>query len=236
MSTNLMQASRQWCIRPADERFWTLEELYERSKEYAEQCRVKTLALSDCRVVPYETTDDLFLQGPEKGEPAQFLHYGFGQLCNVAQAPAAYLRELPAPIAADCLNHGMSRVNGDSTLLFHQNGGLHLRCITSGKYSRIWNYEVAEMAQALHEQEGWVTPPARPCGIQGVPIRWATEDDVIQSAHKSLGIRVGDDISPSGLYCSDHDCFIFQVNEDLAIDAGDGEMLYRGVFEQLRGG
>lgn len=45
-----------------------------------------------------------------------------------------------------------------------------------------------------------------------------------------LGIKVGDEISPAGLYASDHDCFIFQVNEDKAIDGGDGESLYRGVF------
>jgi len=29
---------------------------------------------------------------------------------------------------------------------------------------------------------------------------------------------------------SDHDCFIFQVNENASIDGGDGEQLYRGVF------
>jgi hypothetical protein len=115
--------------------------------------------------------------------------------------------------------------------MFHQNGGLTLRCITSEIYSRIWNYQVAEMALALEENYGWRTPPARPCGLPGVPIRKATQDDILRkSAHKDLGVKVGDDISPSGLYESDHDCFIFQVNEDRAVDAGGGEMLYRGVF------
>jgi hypothetical protein len=115
--------------------------------------------------------------------------------------------------------------------MFHQNGGLHLRCVTSDQYERIWNYEIAELALALEEGEGWMTPPARPCGLPDIPVRTATAADVLRnSAHPGLGIRIGDDISPAGLYASDHDCFIFQVNENKAVDGGDGESLYRGVF------
>lgn len=227
--TNLYDASRQWAERPADQRFWTLKELYERTKTYAEESRVKTLELSKCQVVP-TNGDDLSLLGPTGGN-AQFQHYSFGQFANICQAPASYLRGLPAPVAAACLNHGLQQIRGESTLLFHQNGGLHLRCVTSAKYERIWNHEIAELALALEEGEGWRTPPARPCGLPGMQVRAATQDDVLRkSAHKGLGIRVGDDISPAGLYASDHDCFIFQVNEDIAIDAGGGEVLYRGVF------
>jgi len=116
-------------------------------------------------------------------------------------------------------------------LMFHKNGGLQLRCVTSKDYTRIWNWQVAEMALALQEQEGWVTPPARPCGLTNVPVRRATKDDVLQKcSHPGLGIKVGDEISPAGLYASDHDCYIFQVNEDIQIDAGGGEMLYRGCI------
>jgi hypothetical protein len=162
---------------------------------------------------------------------ATFGHYSFGQLCNIAQAPTNYLRGLPAQLAAANLNHGLRQVQGEQQLLLHRNGGLQLRCVTSDSYSRIWNYEVAEMALALEEGEGWRTPPARPCGLPGVPTRIATDKDVLHKcAHPSMGIRVGDEISPAGLYVSDHDLFIFQVNEDYGIDAGGGEMLYRGVF------
>ena len=226
---NLMTASRQWAERPADERFWTLQELYDRTKEYAEQSKVKTLPLGACKVLP--TNDgDLLLQGPTGGQ-AQFQHYSFGQLSTICQAPASYLRQLPAPLAAGCLNEGLSHISGDSTLLFHQNGGLHLRCVTSDQYKRIWNYEIADLALALSDQEGWVVPPARPCGLEGVPTRIATQEDVLKhSSHAGLGIHVGDTISPAGLYASDHDCFIFQVNEHYPIDGGDGEMMYRGVF------
>jgi hypothetical protein len=129
------------------------------------------------------------------------------------------------------MNHGLQDLKGEQLLMLHKNGDHVLRCVTSNEYSRIWNYEVAELALALEEGEGWVTPPARPSSVSGVPVRRATEDDVLKRAkHPTLGIDVGDEISPAGLYCSDHDCFIFQVNEDHPIDAGGGEMLYRGVF------
>lgn len=227
--TNLVQASREWASRPADQRFWTLADLYARSKQYAEESVVKPVSLSECQVVPL-AGDDMGLSGPEGGV-ATFQHYSFGQLCGMAQAPTGYLRGLPAPIASACLNNGLQQIPGSQVLLFHKNGGLQLRCITSTEYSRIWNYQVAELALALEENEGWRTPPARPCGLENIPVRKATQADVLRvSAHRELGIRVGDDISPSGLYVSDHDCFIFQVNEDHPIDAGGGEMLHRGVF------
>lgn len=229
MGTNLIRAAHQWMSRPADQRFWTLSELLTRTKQYAEESKVKTLSLSNC-TIQAEEDGDLSLIGPERKGKAQFQHYSFGQFANLCEAPASYLRSLPAPLAAQCLNNGLAKIEGNSSVLFHQNGGLHVRCITSDRYQRIWNYEIAELAMYL-ERDGWKTPPARPCGLPGVPTRLATDADVLhKSAHASLGIRVGDPISPAGLYASDHDCFIFQVNEDKAIDGGDGEQLYRGVF------
>jgi len=225
---NLVTASREWASRPADQRFWTLRELFDRSKKYAEESYIHKVELSGTTAVAQG--GDLVLD-IGTSDPATFQHYSFGQLCNIAGAPAGYLRGLPAGLAAENLNHGLSHTDGEQVLMLHKNGDHVLRCVTSNEYSRIWNYEVAEMALALEEGEGWMTPPARPCGIQGIPSRRATADDVLRkSAHPTLGIEIGDEISPAGLYASDHDCFIFQVNEDHPIDAGGGEMLYRGVF------
>jgi hypothetical protein len=223
-SSNLVQASREWATRPADQRFWTLQELYAKTRQYAAESVVKPVNLRDCTAVALPN-DDLGLQGPA-GNVATFQNYSFGQICGQCNAPASYLRELPAPLAADCLNNGLKRIGGNQALMFHRNGGLHLRCVTSTSYSRIWNHEVAEMALMLQERQGWVTPPAWPCGLEGVPVRRATEADVV--GH-SL-VKVGDEISPAGLYASDRDCFIFQINPDVTIDAGGGEHLCRGVF------
>jgi len=227
---NLVTASREWATRPADQRFWTLKELYERSLKYAEESYTHQVRLADCSVLATEK-EDLVLDMANVDTPATFQHYSFNQLAGLAGAPAGYLRGLPAPIAALNLNHGLQQIDGSQLLMLHKNGGHALRCVTSDGYSRIWNYEVAEMALALEEEGGWVVPPARPTSLPDVPVRKATEADVLRKgSHLSLGIGVGDDISPAGLYASDHDCFIFQVNVDRPIDAGNGEMLYRGVF------
>jgi hypothetical protein len=227
MKKNLTTASRQWQVRPADERFWTLQDLYDQTKDYASESVISKVSLSQCHAVAQH--GDVFLEGPT-GNQAQFQNYSFGQLCNITRAPASYLRTLPAGLAADNLNHGLVQVPGKQSLMFHQNGGLHLRCVTSEEYKRIWNWEIADLALAL-EGEGWRVPPARPCGLPDIPVRKATVEDVLRnSAHPSLGIKPGDQISPAGLYASDHDCFIFQVNEDYPIDGGGGETLYRGVF------
>jgi hypothetical protein len=41
---------------------------------------------------------------------------------------------------------------------------------------------------------------------------------------------VGDTVAPAGLYASDHDMFVFMVNEDRMIDDGTGHGLGRGFF------
>jgi hypothetical protein len=72
-------------------------------------------------------------------------HWAFGQLAQRAGAPADYLRNLPSPLAADCLNWGMKyqRDINDVGLLLYQNGGApELRAVTGPNYGRIWNAEV----------------------------------------------------------------------------------------------
>lgn len=236
--SNLYGASRQWAERPADQRFWTISDMLEKMSDYTSECRVDPVALSECSIITsgdgygpeYDGDDDLLLLTPSD-DVISFQHYSFGQLAGIAKSPAAYLRELPAPLAAQCLNHGLARVGGEQAMLLHQNGGLALRCITSQEYSRIWNWEVAEMALALEEGEGWRVPPARPCNLPGVEVRTATAADCLRRAsHPSLGIKPGDKISPAGLYASDKDCYILQINEDCSIEGGNGENLYRGVI------
>jgi hypothetical protein len=60
------------------------------------------------------------------------------------------------------LNHGLAKLKEESNdkvakLLFHVNGNLLLRAITSDEYARIWNHEVCDRLLGL---QGW--EPARP--------------------------------------------------------------------------
>lgn len=205
----LFKAHKQWSSRPQDERFSSLQSLYQATKAYAEVAREKEVPWNSLRVEAVDT--DIQLVG-RAGVPAQLTHWAFGQLCNRVSAPASYLRDLPPTLAAQNLNYGLkTRVDnqGDDTqvakLLFHTNGGLLLRALTSERYERIWNWEVAERLLGL-EGRGWV--PATPTS--------------------GATFRGGD--SPA-LYASDHDMFAFLAHGDGAIvEPGTTEPLFRGVI------
>ena len=202
----LFKANRQWSTRPEDERFATLEALYEETRKYAEIAKEKRTPFSEMRV---ENVDgDVQLVG-RANIPAKFTHWAFGQLCARVAAPASYLRELPATLACQNLNHGLAQrvkdasANAIANLMFHENGGLLLRAITTDDYSRIWNYEVAERLLGLQPQ-GW--EPAKPD---------ADSDP---------------DGSPA-LYASDHDMFVFLRNPNLTVDEkGSDDAIYKGVI------
>jgi hypothetical protein len=205
----LYKASRQWASRPDDERFPSIQALYDATKHYADVARTAHASVMDLRV--QAQGDDVALTG-KSGVPALFTNWAFAQLCarvgtDESRPPAGYLRSLPPTLAAQNLNYALAQSKDDRSLqlMFHQNGGLMLRSLTSEKYTRIWDYEVAERLLTL-ETMGW--RPARP------------------TFNKSA------DDSPS-LYASDHDMFAF-VMSDLATikEPGAHEPLYRGVMVQ----
>lgn len=204
----LFQAHNQWSTRPADERFETLQDLFNATHAYALTAHEKqNVRVDSLRVEAVDGAVQLVGKG---GVPARLTHWAFGQLAARVDAPASYLRELPPTLAAQNLNHGLAKrvsEDGDATanLLFHANGSLLLRAMTSDQYSRIWNWEVAERLLEL-ETRGW-TP--------------ATPDDV----------RAIDGPGQKPLYASDHDLFAFLMHPDRIIrEPGNPSGLKRGLI------
>lgn len=199
----LFKAHKQWASRPQDERFESLQALYDATKAYAGQALERQANVSDLRT---EAIDgDVQLVG-RQGVPAKLTHWSFGQLAARVGAPASYLRDLPATLAVQNLNHGLKEY-GDkaetASLMFHSNGSLLLRAFTSDKYSRIWNWEVAERLLSL-QTYGW--EPARP----------------------DIRVEMGD--FPA-LYASDHDMFAFIRNRSVVVrEPGNPDGLQRGVI------
>lgn len=226
MGLNLYAANDQWANRPADERFWTMEEMLNACRGYADNARTASVKLDDIRCE--DRNGSLVLVGRED-KPATFTHWAFGQLASRVSAPASYLRTLPAELASQCINNGLKSVKGEeSKILLHQNGSLVCRAFTSEDYSRIWNWEICQRLLTL-PQQGWQIPPARPAFENQPGARPATEDDVLQRK-AGLSVKVGDMIAPAGLYASDHDMFAFMVNEEIRIDDGTDGGLARGFF------
>lgn len=224
---NLFAASHQWANRPNDERFWTLPELHTVTHEYAMQAReANNVAWSTLRT---EAVDGEVTLVGKASVPAKLTHYAFGQLATKIGAPASYLRELPATLAVQNLNHGLKlrgeALGSDASLLLHKNGSYVLRAITSDRYTRIWNHEVAERLLDATDN-GWRTPPGWSCGSDDPQARAATAADVIPGGI----VKLGEMIRPTGLYASDHDMFVFLVNEDRRIMDGTPGGLARGIF------
>jgi hypothetical protein len=220
----LLEAYSQWSSRPADQRFSSLEDLHTAAVIHRQQARTATVATEDLRVEP--VGGDVQLVG-RTGNPAKLTHWSFGQLASMAGAPATYLRGLPATLAVQNINHGIKNVTERvaNKLLLRENGGFHVRAFTSERYTRIWNCDITK--RLLQLPDYWVVPPARPSfeGQEGT--RPATAQDVIAAGGFGLSIRVGDDIAPSGLYCSDEDMFVFMVDESHRLQDGG---VARGFF------
>lgn len=227
---NLYTASSQWSTRPDDERFWSLSDAHAATLGYRQSAIEKSLPYSDLRVEAQDS--DVVLVG-KANVPAKLTHWAFGQLASRCSAPAGYLRELPCTLAAQNLNYGLKNRAGDDSaqVLFHRNGSLLARAFTSAIYNRIWNHEVIARALDL-EARGWRTPPARPCREGQAGSRLATEADVLQTkgGGGGLSVNIGDLIAPAGIYASDHDCFLFLVNEQNRLEDGSEGGLSRGVF------
>lgn len=206
----LYQANHQWATRPADEKFRTLESMYDATKAYAAQARTREVEWNALRVEAQG--DDLFVT--RGAEPAKLTHYSFGQLSSRVGAPASYLRLLPPTLAAQNLNHGLKEKSDSSAaqLLFHQNGGLVLRAATSEKYERIWNYEV--LARLIELAQSRDLEPARQT------MNWSGEPmtpEQIAAAQRSL-------------YASDHDMFAFLMSSQTVVTDPTGSALRRGII------
>lgn len=204
---NLMQANRQWANRPADERFQSVQDLHNAVTNYKEVAAEAVIPTSSLRVEAVD--NDLKLVG-KTGVPATLTHWSMGQICNQAGAPAGYLRNLPATLAAQNINHGLKANTGmtdESALLFHQNNGsLVLRGAVSTMYKRIWNSDITSRLLKLQAQNpNWKNPMGYANGQMGAAM------------------------VPSGLYASDHDMFAFLVDESKQFE-GSPKGLNRGFF------
>lgn len=215
--TILMEASRQWSSRPADQRFTSLDELVDftrRQREMSKGTVVPSRTLSAAPISDDKDRRSLVILGPD-GTPAAPTHWAFGQLANQVGAPAGYLRSLPSDIAADALNYGIFRRPVEDTgILVRQNGGLELAAVTGPRYGRVWN---ADIAAALRARFGdGVTGDFTVPGEFGVGLERVTKGNTT-------------------IYASDRDMFVFLADEKNRIEVpnrrhGQPGTLARGFF------
>lgn len=146
--TILTQASTQWASRPSDQRFLSLHELGAKVRFDRDRSAARVVSSRKITVRPAE--DDavrgIQIEG-QNGGVVTPTHWSFGQVAQLAGAPAGYLRKLPAPIAADALNYGLRfdrDVEDVGLLLTKQDTGIELRAATGPRYGRIWNADIVD--------------------------------------------------------------------------------------------
>lgn len=217
--TTLMQASQQWASRPSDQRFVSLLDLDNHVTHVRSNSKGLNVSSRALQAQPLSKDDDpsdrsLVVTGPG-GTPTAITHFAFGQLAQRAGAPAGYLRDIPASIAADCINYGLQhREIDDVGVLLYKNGGpAELRAVTGPNYGRVWN---STITKALIKQFG--------DGINGdfrVPGEFGKQVDVTKDN--------------TTIYASDRDMFVFLADEKHRIELpnrrdGKPGSLARGFF------
>lgn len=233
--TTLMQASRQWATRPDDERFVSLPDLANKVSRQKQMSKSTIVSSRQIEVRPAnaDPRGGIEIAGPS-GAVAVPNHWSFGQLASLSGAPAAYLRKLPAPLVADCMNYGF-RFNRDAedvgVLLTKAeyageplNGdildrnipvipSIELRAATGPGYGRVWNEEIVN---ALMRKFGdGVTGDFKVPGEFGKDVPITKQNTTI--------------------YGSDRDIFVFLADEKNRIEMKDRRngqpgSLARGFF------
>lgn len=216
-TTNLHQASEQWWKRPDDERYTSLAELKAAVAKRRQESWTATPQVKDLRIVP-EVHD----RGPgglsvEVYDPTFFdkrllnlSNWSFNQLSQYAGAPAAYMRKLPAPLAAINLQWGLEHTpqREESLVLGQSNGHNTLRAMNSVSYGRIWDAQVVDAVEKANSDGRWKIPAA--------------------------SYAVKNPKRATTLYASDRDVFIFLVDDEHPIEVpqngGRTREMRRGFF------
>lgn len=203
----LMDANREWMNRPDDQRFLSLEDLHAsvaartaRSRMEIQPTKQIAATLSPAGHLAFATPDIPVL------EPT---HWSFGQVAEMAGAPAGYMRKLHPELARLCINYGIgflaSREAGQVYREESETPGEapKLRAVTGESYGRIYDQDVVQAIQAVNADGRWQVPAAS----------YATQNPKLATT----------------LYASDRDVFIFLVDPNHDIEVG-GERFFRGFF------
>ncbi len=216
------RVSSECFARPDDERYLNLPNLYDAVRSRGERVQARIVESRSIRVeASRENAERLALIVPGRDESVAPTHWSFGQLCTLVGAPAAYVRQLPAPLAAINLQHGLLSHHAELVKTLEADSGrVELRAVTGPDYGRIWDHE---LVAAVMQIGGNGTGDTR-WKVPGV-IDWSS------MTHNPF-VDVTKDTTT--LCASDRDVFLFLVDDTNPIEAGrlpDGspDVYFRGL-------
>jgi hypothetical protein len=145
------RASSEWFNRPNDERFLSLDDLWARVEAPSESSTTRIVEAAAIHVeAKRDDPEKLDLILPRADSPVASTHWSFGQLASMVGAPAAYLRQLPAPLAGINLQYGLSSHRPEQIKALEiEDGRVELRAATGPDYGRIFDHELVEAVQCI---------------------------------------------------------------------------------------
>ena len=217
------RVSSEWFSRPDDERYLSLGDLARSVRGRSERSRTRVVETALIHVEASRNDPErLALMLPGADAPVAPTHWSFGQLASQVGAPAAYLRQLPAPLAAINMQYGLTSNRAEQIkTLETDNGRVELRAVTGPDYGRIYDHELVEAVQKI---AGNGTGDTR-WKVPGV-LDWST-------GIYNPCVDISKDTTT--LYASDRDVFLFLVDDLNPIEAGrlpDGspDLYFRGFY------
>lgn len=220
---NVDRVASEWFSRPDDQKFLSLDYLFNSVKSRADSSRTRTVESAAIRVEAHrENPESLALVMPGSDEPIAPTHWSFGQLASLVSAPAAYLRQLPAPLAGINLQYGLTNHRAEQIkTLETSDGRTELRAVTGPDYGRIYDHELVSAVQRI-------------AGNGTGDTRWKVPG-VLDWSTGIYNPRIDVTKETTTLYASDRDVFLFLVDDLNPIEAGlrpDGtpDLYFRGFY------
>ena len=224
--------SSQWYNRPDDQKFLSLDSMLAYKKNDAALMTSRTVDTHKIQIVgefdeANPSRGDLRIEYADDNHREHVnspTNWSFGQLSQLAGAPAGYLKDLPAPLAADCIQWGLKYNRGKELIKVFgsQNDGGELRAATGPDYGRIYDWEILEPIKRLVDQSGgrWKVPGMMTGSRDGM----AVYDPEIPVTNDT-----------TTLFASDRDVFVFLVDDRNPIEVGklangEPDLMFRGFY------
>ena len=224
--------SSQWFNRPDDQKFLTLDDMLAHKKVDAQRMTSRTVDTHKVKIIgdfdeSNPSRGNIFVEYTDENKQEHYntpTNWSFGQLSQLAGAPAGYLKDLPAPLAADCIQWGLKYNRSKDLIKVYGNqaNGGELRAATGPDYGRIFDWEILDPIKNLIDESGG---------------RWKVPGMMVGSRN---GLAVYDPEVPvsmetTTLFASDRDVFVFLVDDRNPIEVGklpngEPDLMFRGFY------
>ena len=217
--------SSQWYSRPDDQRFLSLDDLYQSVVGRKQHSHERIAEPSQIMAFGSEE-EPLKLTVSIKGERDTFAptHLSFGQLCQLAKMGRAtsIFRGQPSWLAGLNLTYGLTQaVREEDTKLYLDDSSGTVRAATGREYGRIFDADVVAMVQKIAGNGTGDTRWKVPGLINWSTMRYNPHVDITKHT--------------TTLYASDRDVFVFLVDDTNPIEIGklpngDPDLVFRGFI------